>query len=88
MAAGLPVVASDVGGNSEAVSHGETGLVYDPADPHGLTESLRQLIENRDKAKAMGELARKTATVKYSVKAYIDNHQNFYKQLTEEAKAT
>jgi glycosyltransferase involved in cell wall biosynthesis len=86
MVAGLPVVASDVGGNSEAVSHGQTGLIYDPGDPNGLTGSLKQLIENREQAHRMGELAKQTATAKYSVKAYIENHQNYYTRLVEEAK--
>jgi glycosyltransferase involved in cell wall biosynthesis len=83
MAAGLPVVASDVGGNSEAIQHNRTGLICNPADPAGLIQSLRQLIENEEQAKAMGVLARKTATAKYSVAAHIENHQKYYLKLIE-----
>jgi glycosyltransferase involved in cell wall biosynthesis len=78
MAAGLPVVASDVGGNSEAVKHGETGLVYSLSQPDGLAYSLTQLVDNRPLARNMGEKAKKASFEFYNVSTYIENHQNLY----------
>jgi len=78
MAAGLPVVASDVGGNAEAVNHGKTGLIYSLKDPHGLSQALTQLIEQRQFAKEMASQAKKEAFDKYDVMTYIKNHENFY----------
>lgn len=78
MAAGLPVVASDVGGNAEAVNHGKTGLIYSLTDPHGLSQALTQLIEKRKFAKEMAGRAKKEAFDKYDVMTYISNHEKFY----------
>jgi len=44
MAAGLPVVASDVGGIPEVVRHGETGLLVPPGDVDALTAALDRLV--------------------------------------------
>ena len=87
MAAGLPVVASDVGGNSEAIQHNQTGLIYNPTNPTSLTQSLKQLIENKEQAKAMGVLARKAAMAKYSVAVYNENHRKYYIKLIEKIRS-
>ncbi|MCP4580774.1 MAG: glycosyltransferase [candidate division Zixibacteria bacterium] len=78
MAAGLPVVASDVGGNAEAISHNTTGLIYSLDEPNSLINALRNLVEDRALAKSLGEKARKEATNKYDVNKYIKNHEEFY----------
>lgn len=44
MACGCCVAASRVGGNPELVAHGETGMLFEPGNPAGLSEVLRQLI--------------------------------------------
>jgi glycosyltransferase involved in cell wall biosynthesis len=46
MAAGVPVVATDVGGNPELVKHGETGLLVPPGDEKKLVEALAQLVSS------------------------------------------
>lgn len=53
MAAGLPVVASAVGGIPEVVRPGETGLLVPPADPAALASALRRLIVNEVERRAM-----------------------------------
>jgi glycosyltransferase involved in cell wall biosynthesis len=45
MACGCAVVASDVGGNSELVTHDRTGLLVERANPEALSAALRRLIE-------------------------------------------
>jgi glycosyltransferase involved in cell wall biosynthesis len=55
MASGLPVVASDVGGITEAVIHQETGIVVPPKNATILYESLLDLLANKGKARAMGQ---------------------------------
>jgi glycosyltransferase involved in cell wall biosynthesis len=59
MASGLPVVASDVGGIKEAVSHQETGILVPPRDPGALSEALLHLLANEHKAKMMGQNGRR-----------------------------
>lgn len=59
MAAGLPVVASNVGGIPEAVDDGGTGWLAPPGDVEALTQRLRQIAENPEQAHAVGMAARK-----------------------------
>jgi glycosyltransferase involved in cell wall biosynthesis len=46
MAAGVPVVATDVGGNPELVKDGETGLLVPPGDEKKLVEALAHLVRD------------------------------------------
>ena len=58
MASGTPVVASRVGGLPEVVRHGETGLLVPPGDEAALRDAIRDLTEDRDKARRMGDAGR------------------------------
>ena len=58
-AAGVPQVAGDSGGASEAVLNGETGLVVaDPGNPGALAEALRSLLVDPNRRRRMGRAAR------------------------------
>jgi phosphatidylinositol alpha-1,6-mannosyltransferase len=58
-AAGVPQVAGDSGGASEAVLHGETGLVVgDPGDPGAVAEALRSLLADPNRRRRMGRAGR------------------------------
>ncbi len=58
-AAGVPQVAGDSGGASEAVLHGETGLVVgDPGNPGAVAEALRGLLADPNRRRRMGRAAR------------------------------
>ena len=81
MAAGLPSIASDVGGNAEAISHKESGIIYSSNDPDGLTNGLSYLIENKEIAREYGQKARAAAMKKYDVTTYVKNHEEFYSNL-------
>jgi glycosyltransferase involved in cell wall biosynthesis len=58
MASQVPVVASDVGGIKEAVSHQETGIVVPPMDPVALSAALLDLLADEQKARMMGQKGR------------------------------
>ena len=81
MAAGLPVVASAVGGIPEIVIHGETGLLVPPDDPGRLAEALRELTANPEKAKTMGQRGRQRAKALFSVEAMVKQHEDLYERL-------
>ena len=53
--AGLPIVASDLGGLPEQVQHEETGLLVPAGDHEALARALRELADDRERAKTMGE---------------------------------
>src|SRR5690606_19727771 len=61
MAAGVPVVASDVGGLGECIDHGETGLLVAPADVEALAAALRAVLEGSVDLDAIGRAAAEEA---------------------------
>jgi glycosyltransferase involved in cell wall biosynthesis len=67
MAAGLPVVATDVGGVSDLVIHGETGFLVGPDDEPAMIDRLLYLINNEERRKQMGRRAREYVTEHYSL---------------------
>jgi len=58
MRAGLPVVATDVGGVGEAVTDGVSGRLVPPGSPHALASALRELVESAQLRQSMGKAAR------------------------------
>ena len=58
MRAGLAIVATSVGGNTESVRDGKEGMIIQPADAEGLATALGRLVEDRDLRKCLGQAAR------------------------------
>lgn len=58
MRAGLPVLVTDAGGAAEAVRDGVTGFVVPPADVAATRDRLRQLVDDADLRRAMGDAGR------------------------------
>jgi glycosyltransferase involved in cell wall biosynthesis len=81
MAAGKPVVATDVGGNSEMVMDGMTGYLIPPANSDAMTNAILNLLENSDKAKAMGSEGKKVVLAKFTVEAMVKSYENLYRSL-------
>jgi glycosyltransferase involved in cell wall biosynthesis len=65
MAAGLPVVATDVGAIGEAVCHGETGLLVPPHDVTALGAALDTLVRDINLRQSMGLRARVVAELRF-----------------------
>jgi phosphatidylinositol alpha-mannosyltransferase len=61
MAAGLPVVATDILGYREVVDDGVEGLLVPPRDAGALAGALRRVLEERELSKSMGEAGRARA---------------------------
>ncbi|MBN1476941.1 glycosyltransferase [Candidatus Sumerlaeota bacterium] len=61
LAAGLPVVATDVGGNAEAIEEGESGSLVPRGDMRALADRLARLIADAELRRRMGERARQRA---------------------------
>ena len=71
MAAGLPVVATNVGGIPTAVSHGVSGFLVEPRDPGALAQSLDALLANAGMRRSMGEAGRNRATEFFSAERIV-----------------
>ena len=59
MAAAKPIVATDVGGVSEAVIDGLNGFLVRPRDPDSMAKAILRLLRNPNEAKSMGEQGRR-----------------------------
>ena len=84
MAAGKPVVATKVGGIPEIVVHGETGILIPPRDTDALAIAIIDLLQNRLKAKDMGEAGRIRAGKCFSIYKMIEKTENLYQELLKE----
>jgi glycosyltransferase involved in cell wall biosynthesis len=78
MAAGLPVVASAVGGLLNLIEDGRTGRLVPPADPDALAAAVRSLIEHPLEAAAIGAAARATVLQQYSFDRMIASFEDLY----------
>jgi len=68
-AAGLPVIASAVGGLTDIVSHGDNGFLLSPVTAEALAEKILCLAEDRDLRIQMGQSARDKAVAKFDARA-------------------
>jgi len=78
MASGLPIVATDTGGNRELVQDGITGTLVPPACSGDLAAVTATYINDDDLRKRCGEVARERAVSKFSINAMIENYQQLY----------
>jgi glycosyltransferase involved in cell wall biosynthesis len=78
MAAGLPVVATDVGGIAEAVEDGETGLLVPAADPEALACALERLVSDADLRRRLGAAGRARALRLFDVTRYRRAYVELY----------
>ena len=82
MASSLPVIATDVGGNSDLVSDGQTGHIVPCAQVEPMARYIVALASNPQSARRMGVLGRERAVGNFSMSAMVDNYQAVYdKQL-------
>ncbi len=88
MAAALPVVATNVGGNAEAVVDLLTGLIVPPEDPGALAEALASLLSDPTRAAAMGEAGRSLAKEKFTTDAMMRQTTATYADLLDAATRT
>lgn len=80
-AAGVPVVASAVGGVPEAVADGVTGLLVKPEDPRALADAIRSVLADPAAARARTAAARRLAEARFSHRASIDRLLALYEEV-------
>lgn len=78
MAAGLPLVVTDVGGNAEAVVDGETGIVVPARDPRRLGDAVRHLAGDATVRAAFGLAGRRRAARHFTLSACVDQYEAVY----------
>jgi glycosyltransferase involved in cell wall biosynthesis len=78
MAAGVPVVASAVGGVDELVVDGQTGLLVPPADSEALAAALAVLLADAGLRRRLGEAGRARAEALFDLEAFRQAHVELY----------
>lgn len=78
MSCGRPVVATDVGGVSEAI--GECGIICKPRDAKGLAEGVVELLKDDDLRIQLGKKARERVLLNYTIPQSVDNYYEVYQQ--------
>jgi glycosyltransferase involved in cell wall biosynthesis len=86
MALGKPVVASDVGGNPEAVTHGLTGMIVPAGNPDALAKAVTALLSDRARMDRMGANGQARAREMFDVKAQMTKIESLYEGLLAGAK--
>lgn len=81
MAAGRPVVVTDVGGASELVSEGETGYLVASGDDAGMASRIISLLGEPARAKAMGGNGQRVVKEKFSCEAQLARTESLYERL-------
>jgi sugar transferase (PEP-CTERM/EpsH1 system associated) len=81
MAAGLPVVATRVGGNAEIVLDGETGLLVEPRDATALAAAMGSMIDATARADDMGTRGRERVREHFGERAMVQRYQDLYERL-------
>ena len=83
MAAGKPVVATDVGGTREAVVDGETGYLVQPGDHEALAARVVSLLDDPEGARAMGERGKARAQEHFSCERLVERTVGLYEELLD-----
>ena len=86
MAAGVPTVATRVGGTPEAIVDGVTGLLVPPADAAAMAEAIARLLMDPGLAAALGRAARRAIEERFSVDRMVDATEQLYVDLLAEKR--
>ncbi len=88
MAAGLPVVASDVGGVHEVVADGATGRLVPPGDAAALGAALAGLVADAGERKRLGAAGRERVLERFALPPWRERHLELYRRLLAGAPDT
>jgi glycosyltransferase involved in cell wall biosynthesis len=86
MAAGLPVVATDVGGTRDAA--GGAAVLVPPDDPRALAEALAAVLEAPEQAATLGEAARRRVLSRFGIQLVARRHLDLYREVAAPRRAT
>ena len=83
MAAGIPVVATRVGGNPEVVEDGVSGLLVPPRDSAALAAATARLLEDPDLASRLGQAGVRRVSELFSIDGSVHQTEHLYQRLVE-----
>lgn len=80
-AAGVPSVATTVGGIPEAIAHGENGILVPPGDPPALAQGANRILADRALARRMGEAGQERVAELFSVDRMVEGNLAVYRSV-------
>lgn len=86
MAAGLPVVATDVGGVREAIVEGETGYIVPSGDDEKMAARIIEVLSSDEHARVMGARGKAIVADKFSSEKHLRNTLELYDELLSSAR--
>lgn len=80
MMMGRPVIASRIGGLTDIVVDGETGLLVPAGDSHALSQAMQDLIDDPEKRERMGAMGKKRV-VEFQAKSVVPRYEQLYREV-------
>ena len=80
MAAGLPIVATDVPGHRDVVVNGETGLLVPAEDSAALADAIADLAADRARRRKMGEAGRQRVLDHFAIASMVAETARVYRR--------
>jgi glycosyltransferase involved in cell wall biosynthesis len=87
MAAGLPVVATNVGGAREAIAEDQTGYTVPSGDDEAMAQRIIYLLNSPERARMMGERGRLIVAEKFSCERHLQNTLELYEELLKNPRS-
>jgi glycosyltransferase involved in cell wall biosynthesis len=81
LAAGVPVVSTDVGGVADVIGGTDIGLLAPSGDARVLADRALELLADRDRRRRMGERGRESVTRRYTLDRLVDDVDRLYRDL-------
>jgi glycosyltransferase involved in cell wall biosynthesis len=78
MAAGLPIVASDTGGNPELIESGTNGVLVPPGDEQALAAAIRDYVQDPERRVRHGQASRDRVLSLFSIERMVDQYRALY----------
>ena len=88
MAAGVPVVASAVGGIPDQIRPGREGILVPPGDPGALADALTKVLRDPELARRVGEAGRQRASTKFSHENMVRKVEGIYRDALADTKSS
>jgi sugar transferase (PEP-CTERM/EpsH1 system associated) len=81
MAAGVAVIASDVGGNREIIESGRSGLLFAPGDPQAAAQAIQQLAADAQLRGRLASAGLQRATTTFGLRAMLSAYEDLYRSV-------
>jgi glycosyltransferase involved in cell wall biosynthesis len=88
MRTGLPIVASDVGGNKESVTDGINGYLFETADSSDLANKIQSILRDPNLQSKMSQASRRIYSTKFGTNVQMDKHIRLYSSLINQRSET